>query len=129
MKRKIFAFACLYLMVSGHAQFSEVDSLKLLLASTKEDTTRVMVLSRLSFYDQSFERGLLVAEEGLDLAKKIGFKRGEAQCLHQIKSGTVSKRKHLHLSLYYYVEALKIWHNITIRTEKKPLTIWYWNSI
>ena len=111
MKRKIFAFACLYLMVSGHAQFSEVDSLKLLLASTKEDTTRVMVLSRLSFYDQSFERGLLVAEEGLDLAKKIGFKRGEAQCLHQIGNQFQSVSI-FNLSLYYYVEALKIWDNI-----------------
>jgi tetratricopeptide (TPR) repeat protein len=111
MKKIVFPFLFTCLIVTAFGQIREIDSLNQLLAVTKEDTTKVMVLARLSFYDQSFQNGLQLAREGLALAKKIGYKKGEGQCLHQIGNQFVSI-SNLPIGLQYYLEGLKIRESI-----------------
>ncbi|MCX6225542.1 MAG: hypothetical protein NTV01_12465 [Bacteroidia bacterium] len=88
--KKIFLLLFFSLsVVRISAQAPQVDSLYRLLAATKEDTVKVMTLVKLSFYDQSLQHGLDLAQEGLVLARKIKYEKGEAACLHQI--GNVHK--------------------------------------
>lgn len=89
------------------AQAPPVDSLKAVLAATRSDTVKVNVLCDLSFYNQSFQQGLELAEQGLKLAKEIDYKKGEAACLRQIGNQywTVSNYP---MALHFYLEALKI---------------------
>ena len=89
------------------AQGPAVDSLKKLLASTKQDTVKVSALVKLSFYDPSFQHGLDYAEEGLALARKIGYENGEGDCLHQIGNQYFVSSNYP-TALHFYLEALKI---------------------
>ena len=67
-----------------YAQTREMDSLKNLIASTKEDTTRVLAMSLLSFYTDNVDSCFPRDYEALSLAKKIDYKKGEAKCLNQL---------------------------------------------
>jgi tetratricopeptide (TPR) repeat protein len=92
------------------AEIPQVDSLKKLLATTKEDTVKVMALVKLSFYDQSFQHGLDLAQEGLALARKIKYEKGEAAALHQIANQYIGINDPI--ALHYYLKALKIGEHI-----------------
>lgn len=96
------------------AQSPPVDSLTRLLATTKEDTTKVNVLCWLSFYDPSFEHGLKLAQEGLSLAQKIKYEKGEADCLFEI-GNQYSGASNSPMALHFYLEALKIWERISYK--------------
>lgn len=65
------------------AQSALTDSLSRLLRTEKHDTARVLLyaqLSRTHMYSQP-DTALLLAEQGLSLARSIRFPRGEATCL------------------------------------------------
>ncbi|GAB4028646.1 tetratricopeptide repeat-containing sensor histidine kinase [Spirosoma gilvum] len=71
------------------AQQSLSDSLQRLLTQPIADTTRIQVLDQLSrslMYSKPFV-AMQHAQEGLTLARKVGFKRGEARILNRI--GTI----------------------------------------
>lgn len=105
--KKIFLFVFFLSVVRISAQPIQMDSLYNLLAATKEDTVKVMVLVNLGFYCQSFQRGLDLVQEGLTLARKIKYEKGEAACLHQIANQYESISNYP-MALHYYLEALKI---------------------
>ena len=106
--KKIFLILIFSLSVTGiSAQVPQVDSLKKLLAATQEDTVKVMALVKLSFYDQSFQHGLDLAQKGLTLSRKIKYKRGEAACLQQI-GNQYNMISNCPVSLNYFLQALKI---------------------
>ena len=107
MKKIIGCFLFSFLFHTAFGQIKEIDSLNRLLALAKEDTAKVQVLVALSFYDQSFENGLRLAQQGLELAKKINYKKGEAQSLHQI-ANQFSFVNNFPLALHYLIESLKI---------------------
>ncbi|HEY5533894.1 MAG TPA: tetratricopeptide repeat protein [Ignavibacteria bacterium] len=110
--KKIFLFLIFFSsVVRISAQAPQVDSLNKLLAATKEDTVKVMVLVKLSFYDQSFEHGLKTAQEGLELARKIKYEKGEADCLHQLANQYWSISNYP-IALDYYLDALKIFERM-----------------
>ncbi|MBL7696939.1 MAG: tetratricopeptide repeat protein [Chitinophagaceae bacterium] len=92
-------------------QLREVDSLNRLLNSSPDDTTKVSVLVRLSFYENSFEHGLQLAEEALSRAKKARYKAGEAMALHQIGNQYHGAGSY-HIALKYYIEALRIFEQV-----------------
>ena len=106
--RKIIVLSIFVLVVSmAHAQTREIDSLKQLLATTKEDTTRVLALAGLSFRTEGPDTSLMLDYEGLALAKKIKFPKGEAVCLNQLGNdfwGSSNYPK----ALDYYLQSLKI---------------------
>jgi tetratricopeptide (TPR) repeat protein len=106
--KKIFLLLLLSLSAAGvSAQGPQVDSLLKLLATTKEDTVKVMVLAKLSFYDQNFQHGLDLAQEGLALARKRKYAKGEASCIIRIGS-QYSWISNFPMALHYFLEALKI---------------------
>jgi tetratricopeptide (TPR) repeat protein len=88
MKRNIciVLVVCLVKLNYGYTQSRSVDSLKQLLNSTKQDSTRSLLLGQLSreYGTTNADTALRLAEEGLALAKKINFVKGEAVCLRQI---------------------------------------------
>ncbi len=93
------------------AQAPQIDSLNKLLDSAKEDTTKVNALVKLSFYDQNFQHGLNLAEEALQLARKIKYEKGEANALHQL-GNQFEAISNFPRALYYFLEAFKIRQNI-----------------
>ena len=111
MKKFILLLLFNFFLVNLFAQAPQIDSLQKLLATTKEDTVKVDVLRRLSFYDQSFQHGLDLANEGLALAKKISFEKGEALCLRQVGNQYWSV-SNFPMALHYYLESLKIFERI-----------------
>jgi len=107
MKKPILAFLFILSVAKISVQAQQVDSLLKLLATTKEDTVKVMVLAKLSFYDQSFQHGLDLAQEGLALARKIKYAKGEAACIIRVGS-QYSWISNFPMALHYFLEALKI---------------------
>ena len=111
MKKLIFFFLSIICVNSLIAQAPQIDSLNKLLATTKEDTTKVNVLVKLSFYNQNFQHALYFSEQALPLARKIKYEKGEANALNQIgyQYEAISNYPR---ALYYFVEALKIREHI-----------------
>ena len=83
--KKIFSvslFLLFFCTTCAYAQQSNSDSLIMLLSKTKEDTTRVNLLSQLSF-NYTFtdpDSTYLFAQEGHKLALSIGYTKGEMHC-------------------------------------------------
>jgi tetratricopeptide (TPR) repeat protein len=77
-------FACIHQFL--HGQSAETDSLKRLLAITMADTSRVLLLEDLSFaYQYSYpDTALHYALQGLQLAQKINYPRGEGYCINAL---------------------------------------------
>jgi tetratricopeptide (TPR) repeat protein len=122
--KKIFLFLIFFLsVVRISAQAPQVDSLNKLLATAKEDTVKVMTLVKLSFYDQSFQHGLDLAQEGLTLARKIKYEKGEADCLQQI-ANQYSSISNYPIALDYYLDALKIFERMN---DKNSMTRSYYS--
>ena len=113
--KKLFLVLLFSVFILGiFAGIPQVDSLKKLLVTAKNDTVKVMALVKLSFYDQSFQHGLDYAEEGLALARKIKYAKGEAAALHQIGNQydmIANEQK----SLHFHLQALKIREHINDR--------------
>ena len=112
MRRIIKIFLLLLLPVFCNAQSKTIDSLKQLLQTEKQDTSRVMLLNQLSaIYSYSRpDTALLLAQQGLLLAKKIGFIKGEAQSMNNIANvfsytGNYPKALQLHLEAIKIAEA------------------------
>lgn len=101
----------LLLLLQTHfsrAQTHEIDSLKQLLQNETRDTSRCILLSDLSFlYAWSRpDTALLLAQQGLQLAKSVGFIKGESLCLTSMavaftQTGNYPK------ALEFYLDALK----------------------
>lgn len=111
MKKTFLFLICIFIITGLSARVPLVDSLNKLLAHTKEDTVRVEVLVKLSFYEPSFQRAMTLTQEGLALAQKIKYEKGEGDCLHQMGNNywTISN---FPMALHNYLEALKIMERI-----------------
>jgi tetratricopeptide (TPR) repeat protein len=96
-------------MQAGYSQRTEIDSLQKLLSVTREDTSRVLLMESISYAWQYSNVNIATqyAQQGLELAKKIKFKKGEAYCINALGNiffvtGNYPK------ALEKYLEALKI---------------------
>jgi tetratricopeptide (TPR) repeat protein len=124
MKRNIciLLVACLVKISYGFAQRPTIDSLKQLLNSAEQDSTRSLLLGQLSheYNHTNVDTALMLGEEGLTLAKKINFVKGEAECLRQI-GFSFSEMGYEGKGLQLMLDALKMAEsihdqNIIIRT-------------
>jgi tetratricopeptide (TPR) repeat protein len=90
MKRNICIFLLAYLMQINkvHSQTQTIDSLKHLLQTEKQDSTRCLVLAQLGFQYQGLKPdiALIFAQQGLLLAGRINYLKGEVKCLGRIGS-------------------------------------------
>src|SRR6185312_9111635 len=77
-------FVCILMAV--YAQKKEISALRSQLQERIPDTARVELLRKLSMQIQSVkpDSALLFAQQGLSLAQKIGYKKGEADCLDRL---------------------------------------------
>jgi tetratricopeptide (TPR) repeat protein len=101
----LFAF----ILINATAQKNVISSLRSQLEQTMSDTARVELLRKLSMQIQSVkpDSALLFAQQGLALARKVNYKKGEADCLDRLgvvlwKNGKYDR------ALSYALESLKI---------------------
>ncbi|HYK47771.1 MAG TPA: tetratricopeptide repeat protein [Parafilimonas sp.] len=108
--KKIFTIGVfLFLCNHAKAQSAGTDSLKILLATTTEDTSRVLLLEDLSFsYQYSYpDTALHYAMQGLQLARRIGYPKGEGYCLNALGNVYLDIGNYPR-ALELYLDALKI---------------------
>jgi tetratricopeptide (TPR) repeat protein len=116
MKKLMTLFVAIHLLqnlpVAG--QTSASDSLKQLLQTERQDTTRVNLLNQLAvqYYFNNPDTALVFGQQALALARKTGFSRGEAGSLNRIGNvfsytGNFAKALELYLEALKTAEALK----------------------
>ena len=106
-------FLLLLLPAFLQAQTNSVDSLQQLLQTQKSDTGRVILLnqiSKLSLLNQP-ATALTLSQQALALAKKTGFKKGEAMSFNRMANvftltGNYPKSLELHLEALKIAEAI-----------------------
>ena len=96
----------------SNAQANTRDTLKYLqqlLQKEKNDTSRVLILSQLSYaYAVSKpDSAMLLGQKGLELSRRISFPKGEAGCLDQI-GNVYNTLGNYPKAMEVYLEALKI---------------------
>lgn len=100
-------------LISSLANKKNIDSLLSELKMSKDDTNQVNLLYRLSFeYEEySIAEGIKYGLQGVKLAKKISFKRGEADCILRVGENYFA-RKDFDNSILHYNKALSIYHQL-----------------
>jgi signal transduction histidine kinase len=108
MKKAIVLAVVIFCVMNLYAQSNVADSLKQLLKTETNDTSRVVLLLNLSatYQYSKLDTMLLLSQQALSLSKKAGFIRGEAASLNNIafvflNTGNYPK------ALEAYLEALK----------------------
>ncbi len=108
MKKLLFILTML-LSVKCFAQTQELDSLKTLLQRERSDTSKVLLLTEISFrlFESNPDTAMQLALDALDISQRIGFKKGEARSYRRLGNiyyvaGNFSK------SLELQLKALKI---------------------
>jgi len=83
MKRCTGIFIWVFIAFQVTAQQNKVDSLRQLLATAKEDTTRVNLLNQLcrSFSNSNPDSALIYANRAREFSQKIGYAEGEVRSL------------------------------------------------
>lgn len=109
MKKSILNLFLLFMCFSVFAQNSKTVHYKQLLKAPKDDSTKVLLLDSLSMSYNDFhpDSGIQYIIEGLELAKDIGFKRGEALCLIE-KANLFDLTGNYSEALKNYIEGLHI---------------------
>jgi hypothetical protein len=81
--KRILLLLCLLFTTPAIAQQWYVDSLRAKLAVSPPDTNKVILLADLAFKLSTTnpDTMLLLAQQGIELAQKLHFKKGEAHCL------------------------------------------------
>lgn len=82
----IALFSCLTHVGAQTNQTDPIDSLKSLLSKAKHDTSRVLLLEKLNqlYILSKPDSAIIIALEGLRIARRIGFLKGEAISLHRM---------------------------------------------
>jgi serine phosphatase RsbU (regulator of sigma subunit) len=130
LDRKIFLWLVLtFGLIMGRgmvAQTKQVDSLKQVLQTAREDTNKVKILLRLSkklYLTGSYDTSLLYADQGLILSKKIGYKIYIANAYNSL-GNIYWLRGNYPASLKNHLASLKIREEIG---DKKGIAICYNN--
>lgn len=81
--RPLFFISFLFLLTFSHAQNSENDSLKKILVTSREDTSKVYILNRLAKIEEVHNPvlSLQYAKQAFSLAHKLHFTKGKAMAL------------------------------------------------
>jgi two-component system NtrC family sensor kinase len=82
LKRGIFILFLSACVNAANAQTAYLDSLKGVLSITAEDTARVLLLSEISLWSifSNPDTSLQLAKEGIRLAQRLNYPKGEAYC-------------------------------------------------
>jgi tetratricopeptide (TPR) repeat protein len=82
----VCAFMIVCMSIAAYAQKNNISSLKTQIASHTSDTAGVELLRKLSRQIQSTrpDSALIYAQQGLDLARKLSYSKGEADCMDRL---------------------------------------------
>jgi hypothetical protein len=108
--KKLFTLVILVsLIVNANAQKKAIDSLRKLLNTSIDDTTRVLVLKNLGnrYIYSKPDSTMFLYEQGLDLSRKANFLRGEMICIGN-EGNVFITRGDYPKGLSNYLSALKI---------------------
>lgn len=78
--RKVFTLALLlFAFFTASAQHKTIDSLRKLIATTKEDSGRVILLNKLSgiYVNSKPDSAMLLSQEAIQLSKATLFQKGK----------------------------------------------------
>jgi signal transduction histidine kinase len=128
MKGFLFSSLLIFFSLAGFAQNTETDSLKRLLPTMPEGPQRVLLLENLSYaYVSAFpDTALMYALEGLDLAKKIKDKRGEAYCTNALGNVYFGVGDYP-MALEMYLTSLRM--KETLKDEQGAIAVTYFNIV
>ena len=79
----IIFFVVTFNAINAHAQAAE-DSLKAIISQHRGDTIEVRALIALAGLQTRFDSAMMYAEEGLQKAKELNYKEGEADCYFEL---------------------------------------------
>lgn len=101
---------------SGFSQTLREDSLRNLITTSKEDTNKVNALAALArvYRFSKTDTAELLARQGLALAEKIGFEKGQGNCLNHLGVCAYA-RSNYQLSLAHHNRGLSIREKIADR--------------
>ena len=106
--KRFLLFFCLGLMqLKNSAQTHLMDSLKVVLSNTTNDSARVNLLIELGHFEPTFQKGVFYAAKGLELAQKINYKTGEADAMAQL-GGQYRVFGNYPMALHYAMLALQL---------------------
>jgi signal transduction histidine kinase len=117
MKRTLFILFVVLGLIDVDAQQGSKDSLMAVVLQQKGNKAEVDALVRLSLGEQQGELIVKNLENGLSLARKIGYRKGEADChliYHNVylKQGDFSRAIHSHLNALLIYEEIKDYSGI-----------------
>jgi class 3 adenylate cyclase len=109
----LISTSLLFVIVSVEAQDQQIDSLKTIIETLKEDTTKVNALNQLSvmLWDVDPDLALMYSIESADLATSISYKKGLALALKNIGLTYYAKTDYINV-LQYWEQSLAMYDSI-----------------
>ncbi|MCE9539567.1 MAG: tetratricopeptide repeat protein [Bacteroidetes bacterium] len=109
IKHLFFALTLSFCHFSSYGQQTKIDSLKNVLKTTKEDTTRINILNDLAFEfeNNNSDTAIVLSTQALLIAQKKKWQKGEGISFHRLGALNYHKANYP-LALDYYFKALKI---------------------
>ncbi|MEP6467215.1 MAG: hypothetical protein ABJB05_12975, partial [Parafilimonas sp.] len=100
-----------FLFISRIAFAQSNDKLIKIINEQKGDIEQVNALFILGYRQTQLDLGIAYAQQGLSLAKKIGYAKGEADCL-LVLSNNYSSNGNFNIAIEYGLQALNIYHDL-----------------
>ena len=117
MKRKIAIVLSLFIINSIAAQDQSIaDSLKTIINLQKQDTVHVNALVFLSRQQTQVDSAFKYVQQGLSLAQKINYRKGEADCYFQIAGVYSNFLNDYSTRIQNLFDALRIYDDINYTT-------------
>jgi tetratricopeptide (TPR) repeat protein len=110
MKKFCTAIICAMLLLNVNAQQRDIDSLKKLAGTAKDDTTKVNLLYQLSKY-WSVSRpdsAMMMVRQILEISRRVNYLKGEAMGLNMQGNALIAVNGNYAKALSSYLSALKI---------------------
>ncbi len=101
------------LLIQSYAQDSQIDSLKTVVPTLKEDSNKVNALNELSLllWDVQPDTTIMYATEAIEIGYRINFKKGMAYALKNIGLGYYTKGDYIEV-LNYFQQSLSTFDSI-----------------
>jgi two-component system, NtrC family, sensor kinase len=106
----IIFFVVTFNSINAHAQNAE-DSLKAIIKQQRGDTIQVRALIALAGLQTRFDSALMYAEEGLQKAKELNYKEGEADCYFALAKIN-NDESNVSIAIQYSLNALTLYEEL-----------------
>jgi signal transduction histidine kinase len=111
MKIRLIFFLLILLTITGYGQQNLRES-RTIINLQKEDTTEVNALIYLGNNQSQIDSGIKYAQQGLSLAKKLNYRKGQANCFLVLAKFS----DNISLAIQYSLNALEIFEKLKDKT-------------